>query len=100
MVTPHPVILDSFRCTTQDLAHYRLKSESMWLRRQDDSDDPGTWHLVRTIRDPSFGSIYDPGLRVVKLLAVSFHDETPELVLNRTDQVEFDVPGPVHLPES
>jgi hypothetical protein len=54
MVTPYPVILDSFRCTTQ------------------------------AIRDPSFGSIYDPGLRVVKLLAVSFHDETPELVLNQT----------------
>jgi hypothetical protein len=70
MVTPYPVILDSFRCTTQ------------------------------AIRDPSFGSIYDPGLRVVKLLAVSFHDETPELVLNQTDQVEFAVPGPVHLPES
>ena len=72
----------------------------MWIRRYGDSDDPGTWQLVRTIRDAGFGSIYDPGLRVVKLLAVSFHDETPELVLNQTDQVEFAVPGPVHLPES
>jgi hypothetical protein len=72
----------------------------MWLRRKGDSDDPGTWHLVRTIRDTSFGSIYDPGLRGVKLLAVSFHDETPELVLNQTDQVEFAVPRPFRLPES
>jgi hypothetical protein len=46
----------------------------MWLRREGDSDDPGTWHLVRTIRDTGFGSIYDPGLRGVKLLTVSFHD--------------------------
>jgi hypothetical protein len=60
----------------------------------------GIWHLVRTIRDTSFGSIYDPGLRGVKLLAVSFHDETPELVLNQTDQVEFAVPRPLRLPES
>jgi hypothetical protein len=59
----YPVILASFRCTARDLARYRLQSESMWLRRDDDPDDPGAWHLVRTIRDTSFGSIYDPGLR-------------------------------------
>jgi len=72
---PYPVILDSFRCTAQDLARYRLQSESMWLRREDDSEDPGTWHLVRTIRDTCFRSIYDPGLQGIKLLTVS---ATPE----------------------
>jgi hypothetical protein len=46
------------------------------------------------------GSIYDPGLQDVKLLAVSFDGETPEVVLNQTDQVEFAVPRHAHLPES
>ena len=72
----------------------------MWLRREDDSDDPSTWQLVRTIRYVSFGSIDDPGLQGVKLLAVSFDGEEPELVLNPTDQVEFAVSRHAHLPES
>ncbi|MGA7054857.1 MAG: hypothetical protein WBZ37_27025 [Mycobacterium sp.] len=93
------MILDSFRCTAQDLARYRLESESMWVRREDDSDDPRTWCLVRTIRVTDFGSIYDRGLQGVKLLAVSFHDETPEVVLNQTDQVEYAVTRHVRLPE-
>jgi hypothetical protein len=76
------VILGSFRCAARDLARYRLKRESMRLRLDHDSDDPDTWHLVRTIRLTDFGSIDDPGLPGVKLLAVSFQDETPEMVLN------------------
>ncbi len=72
----------------------------MWVRCEDDSDDPGTWHLVRTIRDAGFTSIYDPGLQGIELLTVSFHDETPQLVLNQTDQVEFAIPRHVHLPDS
>jgi hypothetical protein len=94
------VILDSFRCAAKDLARYRLESESMWLRREGDSEDPHTWHLVRTIRYVSFRSIYDPGLQGIKLLAVSFDDGTPEMVLNQTDQVEFSVPRHARLPES
>jgi hypothetical protein len=93
------VIVDSFRCAAQDLARYRLESESMWLRHEDDSDDPGTWCLVRTIRYVSFGSNYDPGLQGVKLLTVSFQDETAEVVLNQTDQVECAVLRPGHLPQ-
>jgi hypothetical protein len=100
MVILYPVIPDSFRCAAQDLVRYRLESESMWLRREGDSDDPGTWQLVRTIRHADFGSIDDPGLPGIKLLTVSFHDETPELVLNQTDQVEFAVPRHAHLRES
>jgi hypothetical protein len=96
MVTLYLVILDSFRCTAQDLAHYRLRTELMRLRREGDTDDPGTWQLVRTIRAAGFGSIYDPGLQDVKLLTVSLHDQTPELVLNPTDQVECAVPRHVH----
>lgn len=92
------MILDSFCCTAQDLARYRLKSESMWLRCDDDPDDPRTWQLVRTIRDTSFGNIHDPGLQGVKLLTVSF-EETPELVLNHTDQVEFAIPRHADLRE-
>ena len=72
----------------------------MWLRREGDSEDPDTWHLVRTIRYVSFRSIYDPGLQGIKLLAVSFDGETPEVVLNQTDQVECAVPRHVRLPES
>jgi len=72
----------------------------MWLRREDDSDDPGSWCLVRTIRYVDFASTYDPGLQGVKLLAVSFQDETPEVVLNQTDQVECAVLRPGHLPQS
>jgi hypothetical protein len=94
------VILDSFRCTAQDLARYRLKSELMWLRSEGDTDDPGTWQLVRTIRDAGFGSIYDPGVQGVKLLTVLLHDQTPELVLNPTNQVERAVPRRVRSPES
>ena len=92
--------LDSFRCTAKDLAHYRLKSESMCLRRDDDFDDPGSWQLVRSIRHADFGSIDDHGLRGVELITVSFHDETHEVVLNLTDQVEFAVPLHADLPES
>ena len=94
------MIVDSFRCAAKDLARYRLESESMWLRRDDDSGDPGTWQLVRTIRHANFGSIDDPGLQDVELITISFHDETPELVLNLTDHVECAVPRHAHLPES
>ena len=93
------MIVDSFRCTAKDLARYRLESESMWLRCEGDSEAPDTWHLVRTIRYVSFRSIYDPDLQGVKLLAVSFHDETAEMVLNQTDQVECAVLRPGHLPQ-
>jgi hypothetical protein len=72
MATLYAVILDSFRCTAQDLARYRLANESMWLPREDNSDDPDTWCLVRAIRYVGFASIDDPGLLDVKLLAVSF----------------------------
>lgn len=70
----------------------------MWLRREGDSDDPRTWQLLRTIRDASFGSIDYPGLQDIKLITVSFHDETPELLLNPTDQVEFAVPRLLTFP--
>jgi hypothetical protein len=94
------VIVDSFRCAAKDLARYRLESESMSIRCDGDSEDPGTWHLVRTIRYVSFRSVFDPGLEGIKLLAVSFHDETPEMVLNQTNQVECAIPRHVRLPES
>jgi hypothetical protein len=66
MLTLCPVILDSFRCTAQDLVRYRLPSESMWLRHEGDSHDPSIWHPVKAIRDAGFASIYDPGLQGVK----------------------------------
>jgi len=73
LVIYYPVIVDAFSCAAKDLVRCRLKSESTWVRREDDSDDPGTWNLVRTVRDAGFTSIYDPGLQGIKLLAVSFH---------------------------
>jgi hypothetical protein len=63
----------------------------MWLRREGDSDDPGTWHVVRTVRDTCFSSSRDPGFQDVRLLSVSFGEEMPELVLNQTDLVELAV---------
>jgi hypothetical protein len=73
---------------------------SMWLRLEGDSDDRGTWHPVEAVSITGFKSVSDPGLPGVKSLTVAFHDETPEVVFNETDQVEFAVPRPVHLADS
>ena len=70
----------------------------MWLRREDDSDDPCTWRPVRAIPIQSSGKFSDPRLQGVKLLAVSFNDETPELVLNQTDRSSSPSLRHTHLP--
>jgi hypothetical protein len=94
------VILDSFRCIAKDLTHPALRYSSMWLRLGGDSDDPGSWHSVKTVSIIGFKSVSDPDLPAVKSLTVTFHDETPEVIFNATDHVEFAVPRPIHLPDS
>lgn len=96
LVNFYNVILESFRSAARDLIRYRLRGDVMLLRREGDSDDPSTWHLVRTVRHTDFSSSRDPGVQGVKLLTVSFQGGMSELVLNQTDQVEFavvQVPG-------
>jgi hypothetical protein len=86
------VILDSFRCTAQDLTHHSLQGFPMWLRLEGDSDDVSTWHPVKRVRDHAFRE--DTSQPFVEALFVSFQDETPELMLNDTDRVEFAIPRP------
>ena len=62
----------------------------MRLRLEGDADDPATWHQVKNISD--HGIRTDTSQPFVEALTVSFHDETPDLVLNDSDQVEFAVP--------
>jgi hypothetical protein len=92
------VILDSFRCTAQLLTHYSLKGWSMWLRLDGDSDDRSTWHPIKAVSVHGFRE--DTSQPFVKALTVSFHDETPEVVLNGSDQVEFAVPRPLQFPQT
>jgi hypothetical protein len=84
------VMLDSFRSTAKDLLHPGLSGWNIWLRLEGDSDDPNTWHQVNNIGDHMFQG--------VNVLAVSFHDETPDVVLNDDDPVEFAVLRPPGLP--
>jgi hypothetical protein len=66
----------------------------MRLRLEGDSDDPATWHPVKAISAHGFRT--DTSQPFVKALTVSFHDDdTPDTVLNETDQVEFAVPRPI-----
>ncbi|MEB4212314.1 hypothetical protein [Mycobacterium sp. 94-17] len=86
------VILDAFRCAAQNLTHPCLKGWSMWLRIDGDSEDPATWHPVHTISNHGFRT--DTTQPFVEALTVSFRDDTPDVVLNEADPVEFAVPRP------
>jgi hypothetical protein len=92
------VILDSFKCAAQDLTHHSLQGFTMWLRLEGDSDDPATWHPINRVRDHAFRE--DTSQPFVEAIFVSFHDETPELMLNDTDQVEFAILRPPQLPQT
>jgi hypothetical protein len=88
-----------FRCAAQDLTHHHsLKGWSMWLRLDGDSNDPATWHPIKSVHPE--GTREDTSQPFVRVLTVSFHDETPEAVLNESDQVEFAVPRPPELPQT
>jgi hypothetical protein len=87
------VILDAFRCTAKDLNDRSLQGRPMWLRLEGDSDDPATWHPVEVISAQGFRT--DTGQPFVRALTVSFQDETPQLILNDSDQVEFAIPRPL-----
>jgi hypothetical protein len=78
------MILDSFRCTANDLLE--LTDWNMLLRLTGDPDKPNTWHPVQTIKD-HFGDIDG-------LITVVFADGTPETVFNASDLVEFAVARP------
>jgi hypothetical protein len=78
--TPAGEIIDTFRCPAANLLNLTGGSP-YWLRLDGDTDDPKTWHQVKTTKDP-FGDIDG----VVTLV---FHDGTPEKMFNETDEVEF-----------
>ena len=87
------VILDKFRCKAQNLTHPALESWALFLRLEGDSDEPTSWHRV--------DAVSYHGISGVRVLTVAFNDETPEMVLNETDEVEFAVPRPVgHVAET
>jgi hypothetical protein len=92
---PVMIPLDSFRCTAQNLTDRTLQGVPMWLRLEADSDDPGTWHPVKFISPE--GTREDTSKPFVRALTVSFQDETPEVIFNDSDQVEFAIP---RLPDS
>ncbi len=93
------IILNKFRCKAADLTDRSLQGAPMWLRLEGDSDDPATWHPVKVISDHGFRT--DTSQPFVKVLTVAFHDGTPDVVLNETDQVEFAIPRPIGgIPES
>jgi hypothetical protein len=87
------IILDKFRCKAVDLTHPALNGWTLFLRLEDDPDEPALWHQVRTVGRHGFRT--DTGQPFVKALTVAFHDGTPDMVLNETDEVEFAVPRPV-----
>jgi hypothetical protein len=86
------MILDSFRREAKFLLEPRMWGWSIWLRLEGDSDDPSTWHPVKTLNDSAFRE--DLTLPFVKAITVEFHDETPDTILNEDDEVEFAVPRP------
>jgi len=81
------IILDSLKGAAEGLAHPRLKGWSVVVRLEGDSDEAITWHPVKDVSDHMFQG--------VKALTVAFHDDTPDIVLNETDEVEFAVPRPI-----
>lgn len=76
-------MIDSFRRTVKDLHHRSLVGSPMWLRLNGDSDDPNTWHPIKTITDH---------FREFEAFTIVFADGTPEKVFNGADEVEFAVP--------
>jgi hypothetical protein len=82
---------DSFECAAKDLLPRTLK-DPIWLRLEGDSDDPATWHPVKVVNDQGFRE--DTSQPFVRALTVSFHDGTPDVRFNETDEVEFAVPWP------
>jgi hypothetical protein len=87
-----PVILDKFRCTAKDLTDRCLRDSQMWLRLDGDTDDVNTWHPIKVVSDQGFRT--DTSQPFVEALTVSFADETPDVIFNEDDAVEFAVPRP------
>ncbi|GAB7070401.1 hypothetical protein H7J06_24510 [Mycobacterium hodleri] len=86
------MMLDTFSCAAKDLTDHGLEGWSMWLRLAGDTDDPNTWHPIKLIRDHGFRE--DTNLPFVEAISVSFQDDTPDAMLNDSDQVEFAVLRP------
>ena len=85
------IIFDSFKCAAKDLLP-RILREPIWLRLEGDSDKPRTWHPVEVVNLEGFRE--DTSQAPVGALTVSFQDETPDVMFNETDEVEFAVPRP------
>jgi hypothetical protein len=86
------LVLETFRHKARVLLEPRMRGLSIWLRLDDDSDDPDTWRPVKTLNEGGFRE--DVTLPFGEAITVEFDDETPELILNQNDEVEFAVPRP------
>ncbi|WP_406816176.1 hypothetical protein [Mycobacterium sp. M23085] len=84
--------LHTFRTTAQYLVIPQLDGVPIRLRIEGDSDDPNTWHLVKTISDQGFRT--DTSQSFITAITIKFHDETPEMMFNDTDQIEIAIPPP------
>jgi hypothetical protein len=71
--------METVRCTAGELWG---RPGDKFLRLENDSDDPATWHPVHTVRDAfgEFGAV-----------TVVFADGAPEKMFNESDEVEFAV---------
>ena len=77
---------------TADLVDRRISGLPKRLRIEGDSDDPATWHPVKVVNDQAFRE--DTSQPFVRALTVSFHNETPDVMFNDADEVEFALPRP------
>jgi hypothetical protein len=84
--------MDKFRRSAADLTHRSVMGVPLVLRLDGDSDDPATWHPVKVISAQGFRT--DTSQPFVRALTVSFHDGTPDVMFNETDEVEFALPRP------
>jgi hypothetical protein len=73
-----------FRCAAKELSHPALVGWTLRLRIEGDSDEPAFWHHVKTVGGLGFSGI--------SAITVAFHDDTPDLIFNETDEVELAVP--------
>jgi hypothetical protein len=88
----HSARMGKFRRSAADLTHRSVMGVPLVLRLDGDSDDPATWHPVKVISAQGFRT--DTSQPFVRALTVSFHDGTPDVMFNETDEVEFALPRP------
>jgi hypothetical protein len=87
-----PLVLETFEHEARYLLDPHMRGLPIWLRLDGDSDDPNTWHPVKTLNEGGFRE--DVALPFGQAITVEFDDATTEIILNENDEVEFALPGP------